>query len=61
MAEVMFRDVTTVREQDPARALAELFARELVGLVVDDAGRLVSILTKMDLVDYLSGVKKPKA
>jgi cystathionine beta-synthase len=60
MAEVMLRDVTTVGEHEPARALAELFARELVGLVVDDAGRLVSILTKMDLVDYLSGVKKPK-
>jgi cystathionine beta-synthase len=61
MAEVMFRDVTTVKEHEPASALAALFAKELVGLVVDDAGRLVSILTKMDVVDYLSGAKKPKA
>ena len=61
MAEVMFRDVTTVKEDEPASALAALFAKELVGLVVDESGRLVSILTKMDVVDYLSGAKKPKA
>jgi cystathionine beta-synthase len=60
IAEVMFRDVATVKEDEPASALAALFSRELVGLVVDDSGRLVSILTKMDVVDYLSGAKKPK-
>ena len=58
IAEVMFRDVTTVRHDQPARVLTERFARELAGLVTDDRGRLVSILTKMDLVDYLSSQRR---
>jgi cystathionine beta-synthase len=59
--EVMFRDVTTVRADAPARSLTELFARDLVGLVVDESGGLVSIVTKMDLVDYVTGLRRPKA
>jgi cystathionine beta-synthase len=55
VAEVMFRDVETVHVNDDARVLTDLFARELVGLVVDDDHRLAGILTKMDLVDYLTG------
>jgi len=55
VAEVMFRNVQTVHEKDDARVLTELFAKDLVGLVVDDEKRLLGILTKMDLVDHLTG------
>jgi cystathionine beta-synthase len=60
MMEVMFRDVATVRSDAPARTLADLFARDLVGLVVDDAGHLVSIVTKMDVVDYVTGARSAR-
>jgi cystathionine beta-synthase len=55
VAEVMFRRVTTVRMDDDAGVLTGLFAGGLAGLVVDDDHRLRGIITKMDLVDYLTG------
>jgi cystathionine beta-synthase len=55
VAEVMFRNVRTVHANDDARVLTELFAKDLVALVVDDQKRLLGILTKMDLVDHLTG------
>jgi len=58
LAEVMTRDVTTVGVDAPARALTDLFARELVGLVVDASGDLLTIVTKMDLVEVLSGPRR---
>jgi cystathionine beta-synthase len=54
VAEVMFRNVRTVNVQDDAGVLTKLFADGLVALVVDDAIRLQGIITKMDLVDYLT-------
>jgi CBS domain-containing protein len=54
VAEVMFRNVRTVNVQDDAGVLTKLFADGLVALVVDDASRLQGIVTKMDLVDYLT-------
>jgi cystathionine beta-synthase len=54
VAEVMFRNVVTVHADEDAKALLELFAKGLVGLVVDDSSRLVGIVTKMDLVDHLT-------
>jgi cystathionine beta-synthase len=54
IAEVMFRNVRTVNVQDDAGVLTKLFADGLVALVVDDANRLQGIVTKMDLVDYLT-------
>jgi cystathionine beta-synthase len=54
IAEVMFRNVRTVNVQDDAGVLTKLFADGLVALVVDDASRLQGIVTKMDLVDYLT-------
>lgn len=54
IAEVMFRRVETVHLNDDANALLDCFARDWVGLVVDDDQRLVGILTKMDLVDHLT-------
>ncbi len=53
VAEVMFRNVVTVRTSDDASTLLELFGKGLVGLVVDDAGTLLGVITKMDLVDLL--------
>jgi len=55
VAEVMFRKVHTVHVNDDAKVLTELFTKDFVGLVVDDQKRLVGILTKMDLVDHLTG------
>jgi cystathionine beta-synthase len=54
VAEVMFRRVRTVSLKDDAASLTQLFAEGLVGIVVDDDGRLCGLLTKMDLVDYLT-------
>jgi cystathionine beta-synthase len=54
VAEVMFRRVSTVRTSQYASDLLETFAREEVGVVVDDDGRLVNIVTKIDLVDHLT-------
>jgi cystathionine beta-synthase len=54
VAEVMFRNVRTVNHADDARVLTDLFGEGLVGLVVDDANRLLGIVTKMDLVEHLT-------
>jgi cystathionine beta-synthase len=54
VAEVMFRNVRTVDVNDDARVLTELFAQDLVGIVVDDAGHVLGLLSKMDLVDHLT-------
>jgi len=54
VAEVMFRKVTTVRASDDAGALLELFGKGMVGLVTGDAGELLGVVTKMDLVDALT-------
>jgi CBS-domain-containing membrane protein len=48
--------VDTVRMNDHANALLDLFAKDEVGLVVDDEGTLRGIITKMDLVDHLTSV-----
>ncbi len=54
VAEVMFRKVRTINERDDAGGLTAMFAEGLAGLVVDDSQRLIGIVTKMDLVDYLT-------
>jgi CBS domain-containing protein len=50
----MFRNVRTVHVSDDCTALTKLFGEGLVGLAVDDEQRLAGIVTKMDLVDYLT-------
>jgi cystathionine beta-synthase len=55
VAEVMFRNVTTVHVDEDSSTLLEFFTQGLVGLVVDDQGELAGIVTKMDLVDHLTG------
>jgi cystathionine beta-synthase len=54
VAEVMFRNVKTVHLNDDARELTRLFADGLAGVVVDDEHRVKGIITKMDLVDFLT-------
>ena len=54
VAEVMFRRVTTVKASDEASKLVAVFGQGMAGLVVDDAGKLTGIITKMDLVDRLT-------
>jgi cystathionine beta-synthase len=59
VAEVMFRNVETVHVNDDASVLTRLFADGLVGLAVDDDHNLRGIVTKMDLVDHLTGSTGP--
>lgn len=54
VAEVMFRNVTTVHEKDDARKLTEIFADGSVAVVVDEGMALKGLITKMDLVDLLT-------
>jgi cystathionine beta-synthase len=54
VAEVMFRNVRTIRAREDASKLLEIFGEGLVGLVVDETDRLLGIITKMDLVDLLT-------
>ncbi len=54
VAEVMFRNVKTVTEDDDASTLTKLFGEGLVAVVVDDAKAVKGIVTKLDLVDYLT-------
>jgi len=54
MAEVMFRNVRTAHLTDEAGILPNLFADGFAALVVDDDEQLVGIISKVDLVDYLT-------
>ena len=55
IAEVMFRNVDTVNEREDASRLLDIFGLHEVGVVVDDQEQLLGILTKMDLVEHLTG------
>jgi len=50
----MFRNVHTVHVDEDAGVLSDLFATHHVALIVNDAERLVGLLSKMDLVDHLT-------
>ncbi len=58
VAEAMVRRVSTVGENTPASMLSEIFSRGEVALVVDGQHRVVGLLTKIDLVDYLMQVER---
>ncbi|MHC4550912.1 MAG: cystathionine beta-synthase [Planctomycetota bacterium] len=55
VAEAMFRDVKTVHLDDDANTLTQVLADGLVALVVDDERNLKGVITKLDLVDFLTG------
>ena len=54
IAEVMCRKVVTVGLDAPASHLADVFMRGEVALVVDDQGKLVTLLSKVDLIEHLA-------
>ncbi|MDH3590988.1 MAG: cystathionine beta-synthase [Planctomycetota bacterium] len=54
VAEAMMRDPHTVHVDDDAKVLTDVFAQGYVGVVVDDDNRLKGIVTKLDLVDFLT-------
>ncbi len=54
VAEVMFRNVRTVEESDDAAVLSKLFNEGLVAVVVGEDRALKGLLTKLDLVDFLT-------
>ena len=55
VAEVMCRNVATVSAESPATKLADVFLRGEVALVTDNAGRLITLLSKVDLIEHLAG------
>ena len=58
VAEVMFRNVRTVNLSEDASVLTRMFSEGLVGLVVDDEHHLKGLVSKMDMVDFLT--RSPK-
>jgi CBS-domain-containing membrane protein len=60
-AEVMCRRVSTVNMNDAAAKLADVFMRGETAIVLDDAGKLVTLLSKLDLIEFLAGGKKETA
>jgi len=58
LAELMVRKVTTVLEHDDADNLPDLFERGEVAIVVDDDRKVRAVLTKMDLIEYMSKTRK---
>jgi cystathionine beta-synthase len=58
LAEVMERRVSTVRPHDSADVLPEMFERGEVAIVVDDERRVQAVLTKLDLIEFMSKRRK---
>ncbi len=58
LAEVMVRRVSTAREHDDADGLAALFERGEVAIIVDGERNVMAVITKMDLIEYMSKAKK---
>ena len=54
VAEVMERKVSTISPNASTSGLTEIFDRGEVGVVVDDTMAVQGILTKLDLIDYLT-------
>lgn len=54
VAEIMVRNVSTVTAHESASALPSIFERGEVAILVDEQKQVQTILTKMDLIDYLS-------
>ncbi|MCC6213817.1 MAG: cystathionine beta-synthase [Polyangiaceae bacterium] len=54
LAEVMVRRVSTVAPHGPAALLPQIFERGEVAIVVDEQHQVRAVLTKMDLIEFLS-------
>ncbi len=54
LAEIMVRKVSTVTAHENTSALPTIFERGEVAILVDADRKVQAILTKMDLIDYLS-------
>jgi cystathionine beta-synthase len=54
VAEVMERQVSTVKMHDSAGLLPEIFERGEVAIVVDPEQAVVTIVTKLDLIEFLA-------
>lgn len=54
VGEVMCRKVSTVSEFDPASKLAQTFMRGEVALVINEDGKLRTLLSKLDLIEHLA-------
>ena len=54
VAEVMCRQVSTVSLFDDATRLADVFLRGDVAMVVDESGKLCTLLSKLDLIEHLA-------
>ena len=54
LAEIMVRKVSTVTAHENTSALPTIFERGEVAILVDADRQVQAILTKMDLIDYLS-------
>ena len=58
LAEVMVRKVSTVSLHESSGALPRVFERGEVAIVVDDDRKVQALLTKMDLIEFLSSRAK---
>ena len=54
IAEVMVRKVSTIAPHAPASELPRIFERGEVALVVDDGRRVLGLITKLDMIEYLT-------
>lgn len=57
VAEVMVRKVSTVAPHTPASELPKIFERGEIALVVDESRTVVGLVTKLDMIEYLT--RKP--
>mgnify|MGYP000116383716 CR=1 FL=1 len=61
VAEVMFRNVTTVKANEDAGKLLDIFTKGMVAIVLDDKDAVLGVISKMDLVDMLTARQQKTA
>ncbi|MFQ5503475.1 MAG: cystathionine beta-synthase [Planctomycetota bacterium] len=60
IAEVMEREVVTLPVHASASSLSRIFDRDEVAIIIDEERQVLGLLTKMDLIDYLTYSSKKK-
>jgi cystathionine beta-synthase len=58
LAEVMERRVSTMKPHDDAARLPSVFEGGEVAIIVDDDRRVLAVLTKLDLIEFMSRSRK---